>query len=325
MTVAGQAIDRSGQVEITGASVPEPGWVALHADEDGEPGPILGQTPLLPGDNENVVIIFDWQQATPRLHALLYQDLGIAGRFEPETVDEPFTHQNKAIGETFTVTLPIDVYVIDQPATVGNVVIERVSVSQPAWVAVYTDFAGYADRRVGAVLVEPGVTEMITVPIETQGINITPIMHVQLHADEGTSGELEFPGPDEPLAYQDRLTLFSFDTSTGNYLIAADQPAGDEVVVPLVVTNMPVWVLIHRPEEEAPADNPGAVLGMLSLPAGIHRQVIVPVEDAVAGETLLAALNLDAGEPDEFEFPGGPDVPLRFLGTYIRAEFNLAE
>ncbi len=325
LVVEDQAVDMDGQVVVTSASVPEAGWVALHADEDGEPGPVLGQTPLQPGDSENVVITFDWRQATPTLHALLYQDLGIAGSFEPETVDEPYLIQGEPVGATFTATLPLDVFVIDQPVTTGEVVVERVSVNQPAWVAVYTDFAGYADRRIGAVLVEPGVTELITIPVETQGINVTPVMHIQLLADEGTPGELEYPGPDEPLATDDRLTLFSFDSSTGNYLITADQPAGDEVVVPLVVTNMPVWVLIHRPEEEAPADNPGPVLGMVSLPPGIHRDVVVPVEDVSVGETLVAALNLNEGEPDEFEFPEGPDVPLRFLRTYIRAEFALTE
>lgn len=325
LTVEDQDVDRNGQVEVASASVPEAGWVALHADQDGEPGPILGQTPLQPGDSENVVITFDWRQATAVLHAILYRDLGIAGSFEPETVDEPYLHQGEPIGATFAATLPIDVFVIDQPVVTGEVVVERVSVNQPAWVAVYTDFAGYADRRIGAVLVDAGVTELITIPVEIQGINVTPVMHIQLLADEGAAGELENPGPDEPLAYDERITLFSFDTSTGNYLIAADQPAGDEVVVPLVVTNMPVWVLIHRPEEDAPTDNPGPVTGRVSLPPGIHREVVVPVEDVNAGETLVAALNLNEGELDEFEFPEGPDVPLRFLRTYIRAEFTLTE
>ncbi len=324
LVVEEQAVDE-GQVVVTSASVPEAGWVALHADDDGEPGRILGQTPLQPGESEDVVITFDWRQATPTLHALLYQDLGLAGSFEPETVDEPYLVQGEPIGATFAVTLPIDVFVIDQPVTIGEVVVERVSVNQPAWVAVYTDFAGYADRRIGAVLVEPGISELITIPVETQGINVTPVMHIQLLADEGTPGELEYPGPDEPLATGDRMTLFSFDSSTGNYLIAADQPAGDEIVVPLVVTNMPVWVIIHRPEEEAPVDNPGPALGMVSLPPGIHRDVVVPVEDVSVGETLVAALNLNEGEPEEFEFPEGPDVPLRFLRTYIRAEFMLTE
>lgn len=325
LAVEEQTVDTDGQVVVTSASVPEAGWVALHADEDGLPGLILGQTPLQPGDSEDVVITFDWRQATPTLHALLYQDLGLAGSFEPETVDEPYLVQGEPIGAAFTVTLPIDVFVIDQPVTTGEVVVERVSVNQPAWVTVYTDFAGYADRRIGAVLVEPGVTELITIPVEIQGVNITPVMHIQLLADEGTPGELEYPGPDEPLATGDRLTLFSFDSSTGNYLIAADQSTGDEIVVPLVVTNMPVWVLIHRPEEEAPVDNPGPVLGMVSLPPGIHRDVVVPVEDVSVGEALVAALNLNDGEPEAFEFPEGPDVPLRFLRAYIRAGFTLTE
>jgi hypothetical protein len=320
LTVADQTVGKRGQVEVANATLPEAGWVALHADRDGEPGPVLGQTPLPAGEHENIVITSDWHRATSPMHVLLYEDLGIAGRFEPETVDAPYMRQGEVMSVSFTATLPLDVYVIDQPVAVtGEVVVERISVGQPAWVAVYTNFAGYADRLIGFTHVEAGVREMLTVPVETQ--SITPVLHVRVHADEGTLGEFENPGADMPLDEEGRLTLFSFQIDSGSYVVSVDQPAGDEVDVPLVVADTAVWLVILQLEEEAPDDQPGPVLGTLWLPAGIHRDLVVPVEGAAAGTTLLAALHLDAGEAETFEYPDGPDVPLRHLGAYIRAPF----
>lgn len=322
LAVADQVIDKEGLVQVTSATVPETGWIALHADEGGEPGQILGQTPLAPGEHSDVVITFDWHRATTPMHLLLYEDLGVAGRFEPETVDAPFTYQGNPISATFSTTLPLDVYVMDQPvALTGEVVVERITVDQPAWVAVYSDFSGYTDRLLGYVPVEPGVTESLTIPVETTGI--TSVLHVQLHADRGAEGEFESPGRDEPIQEGERLTYFSFQTDAGSYVVTADQPAGDEVDVPLVVADVPVWLVIVEPEEDAPPDEPGRVLGTLWLPPGIHRDVVVPIEGGTAGTTLLAALHLDDGEAEIFEYPDGPDVPLRHLGAFIRAPFFL--
>jgi hypothetical protein len=322
VTVADQTIARSGQVVVESVSVPEAGWMALHADEDGEPGAILGQTPLAAGDHENGLITFDWHRATSPMHVLVYQDLGIEGRFEPDTVDAPYLSQGEPISATFMATLPLDVYVIDQPvAATGEVVIERVSVGQPAWVAVYTNFAGYSDRLIGFARVEAGATRMLVIPVETQ--NLTPILHVRVHADEGTAGEFENPGSDVPLDEDGRLTLYSFQIDAGSYVVTVDQPAGDEVDVPLVVADTAVWLVIVEQEDDAPDDLPGRVLGALWLPPGIHRDLVVPVDGAAAGTTLLAALHLDAGEEETFEYPDGPDVPMRQLRAYIRAPFAL--
>jgi hypothetical protein len=49
----------------------------------------------------------------------------------------------------------------------------------------------------------------------------------------------------------------------------------------------------------------------------------VSVDGAAAGTTLLVALHLDAGEAETFEYPDGPDVPMRQLRAYIRAPFAL--
>ncbi len=322
VTMAEQTIARDGQVIVESVSVPEAGWITLHADADGEPGAILGQTPLLAGDHENALIAFNWRQATSPMHVVLYQDLGIEGRFEPETVDAPYLSQGEPISATFAATLPLDVHVINQPvAATGEVVVERVSVGRPAWVAVYTDFAGYSDRLLGFAQVAAGATEGLVIPVETR--NLTSLLHIRVHADEGTEGEFDNPGTDFPLDEEGRLTLFSFQIDAGSYVVTVDQPAGAEVDVPLVVADTAVWLLILEQEEDAPEELPGQVLGSLWLAPGIHRDLVVPVDGASAGTTLLAALYLDAGEEESFEFPDGPDVPMRQLRAFIRAPFAL--
>ena len=38
-----------GTVRVTRATINGPGWVVIHSDEDGAPGPVLGQTAILVG------------------------------------------------------------------------------------------------------------------------------------------------------------------------------------------------------------------------------------------------------------------------------------
>ena len=60
------------------------------------------------------------------------------------------------------------------------------------------------------------------------------------------------------------------------------------------------WVVIYR-EADGEPDEP---IGQLPLAAGVHEEVTVIVEAENATETLFAGLNIDAGVPGVFEFPG---------------------
>ncbi len=98
---------KNGTVTIARVVAPELGWIVIHADKDGKPGPILGKTQVQAGENLNVVVAIDTANATPRLHAMLHVDRGTAGTFEfPNGPDVPVKVGDKVVNVPFnTVTV----------------------------------------------------------------------------------------------------------------------------------------------------------------------------------------------------------------------------
>lgn len=102
--VADQPITDS-TVTVARAVVAESGWIVIHADSEGRPGPILGQTLLTPGENRDVVVTIDPAGATPTLYAMLHSDRGELGMFEfPDGADVPVTLGGAVVTPPFQVT-----------------------------------------------------------------------------------------------------------------------------------------------------------------------------------------------------------------------------
>jgi len=82
-----------------------PGWIVIHAQKDGKPGPILGYSPVADGENTNVVVEIDATKATPTLYAMLHTDAGQMGTFEfPNGPDVPMKAGDQVITPPFQVT-----------------------------------------------------------------------------------------------------------------------------------------------------------------------------------------------------------------------------
>ena len=79
-------------------------WVTIHADENGEPGMILGAEGVMPGETRNIVIPLNVYDMTPMLHAVLYADLGTPGAFEIPGADLPVVVNGQLVTDTFFVT-----------------------------------------------------------------------------------------------------------------------------------------------------------------------------------------------------------------------------
>ncbi len=79
----------------------------------------------------------------------------------------------------------------------GTVVASSVTVEAPAWLVIHADASGQPGTVIGWVLVQPGTTPHVAVPI--QGEHVTATLHAMLHTDAGQAGTYEFPGPDVPL------------------------------------------------------------------------------------------------------------------------------
>ncbi|HEC23774.1 MAG TPA: hypothetical protein ENI95_12750 [Chloroflexi bacterium] len=88
--VEDQALGEGHTVTIARVVSDTPGWLVIHADNEGAPGPILGFAPVEAGENTDVVVEIDASRATETLYAMLHVDAGTAGEFEfPDGEDVP--------------------------------------------------------------------------------------------------------------------------------------------------------------------------------------------------------------------------------------------
>lgn len=107
VTVNDQPI-KNGTVTVARVVAFVPGWIVIHADADGKPGPILGYTAVKPGENMDVVVNVDEAKATSRLHAMLHVDRGEMGMFEfPGGPDVPVKVGGKVVNVPFNVTATV--------------------------------------------------------------------------------------------------------------------------------------------------------------------------------------------------------------------------
>ena len=72
-------------VNIKGAS----GFIAIHADLSGKPGPVVGHAAIPEGDSSNVVVTLDAPVATGAFWPMLHLDAGKIGTYEFPGPDVP--------------------------------------------------------------------------------------------------------------------------------------------------------------------------------------------------------------------------------------------
>ncbi len=315
---ADQEILEDGLALIESVYAPAPGWLLIHADEDGAVGPLLGHIFVNAGTSENILVPIQWRQATPTLHAILLEDGDRPTRLDYPDGDRPFIVNGQPVMTSFKVTLPPDVFVLDQPVVNGKIEVERVVSDGPAWLVVYFDENGLPARIIGSAHLDDGLNEQIVVEVAERAV--TDQLHIQIHNDDEPIGEFTFPGADEPRLYHGRLPFpTTFQTNLGNYLVVQDQALVEQsVTAPFVVVNAPAWLVIRS----GAAPDEGDILGTAWLSAGINRNVTVDIETDNANETLYAVLYSDLGEPEQFDFPGD-DVPLAYNGRIIQSPFTL--
>lgn len=309
LLVNDQAINEAGQLRIESATVPGPAWVVIHNDEAGEPGAVIGFFPLTPETTYPLTITIRWREAVPQLQAMLYQDLGERGRFDP-TIDLPLIAQGQSVNSPFHVVLPLDMTLLDQPVVNGTITIERVISNGDGWAVVYNDDGGQPGRIVGSAFLEDGLNTLVAVPLVENAL--TANLFIWLHEDTGVSGQFEYPIADDVVRVEGRVpTPFALNTRPINYLIATDQPFDSgEVTVMTVVMGAPGWVVIHNDAN----GELGEIIGQVWVPAGISRELVVPFDLDGLTTTLHVALYTDEGQAQVFD---AEDTPWRVSGRVI--------
>jgi predicted lipoprotein with Yx(FWY)xxD motif len=101
--VADQAIANDA-VTIAEVSSKGPGWIVIHADKNGAPGPVLGYTAVKDGANKDVVVKLAAEGRTETLYAMLHTDAGAVGTYEFPGADGPVSVDGKVVTPAFKVT-----------------------------------------------------------------------------------------------------------------------------------------------------------------------------------------------------------------------------
>jgi plastocyanin len=108
VTVAHQQV-LEGQVTIAEVVSAGPGWLVIHAQTDGKPGPILGYSPVTAGTNSNVAVHLDLSSVTTTLYAMLHTDAGVVGTWEfPGGADTPVTVNDQVVSSAFQLQVSSD-------------------------------------------------------------------------------------------------------------------------------------------------------------------------------------------------------------------------
>jgi hypothetical protein len=320
VTVADQILGDEETVFIDDVVSAQKGWIALHMDDNGQVGPMMAYLPVPAGETTDLTMQFNWRAATPRLHAVLYEDNGRENVLEGPEIDSPVEVDGAPVEVSFLVTTPPDIFVLDQPVVEGNIVVERVVSYGPGWIVVYNDNEGGLGNIIGFGQLADGVNEDIRFQVVEEAV--TPLLHLLVHQDLEEVGEFEFPRSDPPVLYHDMVpNPVTFRTDSGNYLVTQDQPllASSTITVPLVVVDHDAFVVIRAQED----GQPGEIWGLTWVAGGVNRDVQVELAPRLRSDILYAELYIDAASDKRFDYPDGRDTVMQQNRTNIQSWFTL--
>jgi hypothetical protein len=89
VSVTDQALGTDNMIKVAAVLTPNPAFIAIQADNNGEPGAVIGYTAVKAGLNLDVKVKIDPSQKTDKLYAVLHVDEGAAGAFDFPGVDIP--------------------------------------------------------------------------------------------------------------------------------------------------------------------------------------------------------------------------------------------
>ncbi len=90
-----------GKVMVAEVVSDGPGWLVIHAQADGKPGPVLGYTAVADGINKNVIVEIDVANATETVYAMLHTDAGTLGQYEFPGDDVPVKVDDQVVTPAF--------------------------------------------------------------------------------------------------------------------------------------------------------------------------------------------------------------------------------
>lgn len=300
------------------------GFMVIHADADGAPGPVVGFRWVPHGWVNEVNIRIDPALVTPVLYAMLHTDDNVVGTYEFGTVegaDAPVILDGSPVSPAFNVQM-ISSFP-QKAASTGTFTADFIVTDAPAWLVIHADENGSFGGVLGQTLVEPGNTADVAVALSG---DVTGQVWPMLHVDTGEAGVYEFgtvEGADAPIMTGDRIAATPISTqpiiwANPQVLLNTDgQPAIESptFLAKALLSETAGWLVIHSDNNGAP----GPAAGYVAVSEGTNRQVSVPLDPALITPILWPMLHVDTGEAGVYEFGTveGADVPATVNGNIV--------
>ena len=331
--------------------------MVIHKQVNGTLGDPIGETPLVSGDNKNIVVKIDPAQASPVMYAMLHVDAGSVGKYEFPGPDVPVMVKGNMLAPAFNVTIQstamntptteagnlamntpsassmnLMVKVSDQALTGNTVMVDEVVSSGPGWIVIYTtDAYGQANQPIGHASVKGGDNKMVAVQVDPGKAQGT--LSAQLQEDKGTIGTFEYPGVDGPVMVGVQMIASTFKITSVQSANSPAKPAALQpsitvtdqgiqngtVTIAQVVSNGNWWLVIHR---QNPDGTMGEYIGEILIKNGINTNVVVGINMKLATPVLYAMLHEDHEPFGVLDFPG-PDVPVMVNGEMVAPSFKV--
>lgn len=307
------------------ATVDGPGWLVIHSDNNGGPGPVLGASPLVAGINSNVAVELDEAGMTATLWPMLHVDTGVEGEYEFGTVegaDGP-VRINGTVAVASVSTFPavrmsdqivlhgdgMDDMMMAPTATATSVLSEGLG-----WLVIHSDNGGAPGPVAGYAQVQPGLNTNVTVELDPAVV--TPVLWPMLHVDTGAEGTYEFgtvEGADGPVRVNDAVLTFAINAAPSIVYDVTVNEDGNLVVAQALIGDAG-WLVIHSDN----GGSPGPVLGAAHLTPGLNTNIVITLDGDMT-ETVFPMLHVDTGEPGVYEFGtvDGADGPIRVGGNVV--------
>jgi hypothetical protein len=195
---------------VESALVAGPGWLVVHLDNGGAPGPVAGAAPLAQGVNRDVRVELAGDiSLTPVLWPMLHDDTGTVGEYEfdgQNGLDLPVSVMD--VVQTQPVSVAPSLSFVDQPILDGAITITSALIDGPGWLVIHADENGAPGRVLAQARLNAGLNEDIAFTFD--GLEPNTRVFPMLHYDTGALGVYEFgtvEGADLPVTFNGSVVV----------------------------------------------------------------------------------------------------------------------
>jgi hypothetical protein len=329
------------EIDIPEIHVDQDGFVVIHVDNNGAPGPVAGFRYLKAGWYLDLMVDVDTTMLTPTVYPMLHYDTNANGEYEfaGGELDGPIVVDGNVLVAPMAISA---IHAHDQLVD-GSFTAESVTIDQPGFLALHIQQDGGPGPVIGTALLSAGTSTDVTVEFTNNDVLPTGVMYPMLHYDTDNNGVYEFAGGEldgivvtggQPAF--DAVWTVPHMQAEGQVIIYSDATAaamGDTSgTTPTfhahsVLLDQPGFLVVHIDQD----GGPGPVAGFVYLEAGSHEEVEVPLDQLGIDEittSVYPMLHYDTDDNGLYEFAGGEldgivvvDGVPQFFGVNIAPSF----